>query len=549
MRPRLVLPRRPVKRPSPAHRTFFQSSIFLYGPRSRPQLPFLSVTSSAQRVRHLTTERRERIKYEIKMGIKYTAYIWAAAGLVFVMISAVNQEILEREYPTPHEWSFLTRQRFRGGHAERNPDDPNLLPNWNVILLWMKGALERLEDPAIDGYGLKDAPPDRPPGTKDISAKSEQWRRGYFDAMMLYAKSAEHMDGWVRDKTRDLVFPPGTMVGPSNLSPRPLPPMMKGPRPKEQDCELAFEPADDVYLRLIATEGLTVRQQLDARLAFANWLEFKGDVGPAGVMYQDAVELALSQRPSLPEEAVDKTSWTLNDAAGQPSANLLTSLTAFATHKARTGDVITALSIFVSLLRARRSLPTPDTSITASLGGTTSDNSITKVVKFFRPPPYPAPPPDGSYPPVRDSKELCEEAAISLHIGEILYASQQSSREEGLGWTREGVDIAEEQLHKLGSSKNDLPARTTCRECLSTGLENWSVMVARLAKEEAAKKEAAVAQPKKSSWFGLWGKQEEENLTRWVAEAKVIEERRRRSQKLLEEIKPPPNAIMSLFSV
>ncbi|KAK0656782.1 hypothetical protein B0T16DRAFT_400210 [Cercophora newfieldiana] len=556
MRPRLLLLRRPAKRPAQALRTFIQSSVVLYSPRSRPQLPFLSVSSGArnpQRVRFMTTERKERLKYEIKLGIKYTSYIWIALGVLFIGSVAVSQEMLEREYPTPHEWSFLTRQRFRGGHCERDQTDPRRMTSWNRVMIWMKSTIERLENPEIDGDGLKDAPHDRPPGTKDISSKPESWRRGYYEAMMLLAKAAEHMDGWVVDKSRKMIFPPGMMVGPSNPRPKPLPLGVKGPRPKEEDCELAYETADDIYLRLIAMEGLTSRQRMDARLAYASWLEFKGATGPAGIIYQDALESALSQRPSLPAEPVDKKTWTLNDAAGPPSDNLITSLTAFAAFKARSGDISSALPIFVSILKARRNLPKPDTSLTESLSGISPDGSINiklikQIANIFKPPPYPAPPPDGANPPVRDAKEMCEEAALSLHIGEIMYASQPATREEGLGWTREAVDIAEEQLHKLGKLRKDRPARTTCRECMASGLDNWATMVAGLAKEEAAKKEAAKVQPKKSGWFGLWGEGEEEDLTRWVAEQKVIEERRRRSQDLIEELKPPANGLASLFT-
>jgi len=555
MRPRLFILRRPAKRPSQTLRTFVQSSVVRYGARSRPQLPFLSVASGArnpQRVRYLTTERKERLKYEIKLGIKYTSYIWIAVGVLFVGCVAVSQEMLEREYPTPHEWSLLTRVRFRGGHCERDQTDPRRLTNWNRVLVWIRSAVDRLEDPEIDGNDLRDAPSDRPPRTKDITAKSEPWRRGYYEAMMLYAKAAEHMDGWVRDKARSMLFPPGMMIGPSNPRPKPLPPGLNGPRPKEEDCELAYEAADDIYLRLISTEGLTSRQRMDARLAYASWLEFKGDTGPAAIIYQDALDSALSQRSSIPVEPVDKKTWVLNDAAGLPSDNLLTALTAIAAFKARSGDVSTALPIFVSILKARRNLPKPDTSLTESLAlsgeGSVNVKLVNQVVNIFKPPPYPSLPPDGAAPPVRDAKELCEEAALSLHIGEIMYASQPTSREEGLGWTREAVDIAEEQLHRLSTARKDRPARSTCRDCMATGLENWSTMVAGLAREEAAKKEAAKVQPKKPTWFGLWGHGEEEDLTRWVAEEKVIEERRRRSQDLVEELKPPANGLASLFT-
>ena len=561
MRPRLLLLRRGLARPlQPATcpRFFTQSTIVRYGVRTRPQLPFLSIptssrTATAQRVRYLTTERKARLKYEIKLGIKYTSYIWIAIACFAAASVAISQENLEREYPSPHEWSFLTRMRFRGAFCERDQTEASRPTDWLAVIQWIKGAIERLEDPKVDGQNLKDAPSDRPPGTKDVTEMPEPWRRGYFEAMMLHAKAAEHLDGWVRDKTRRIVLPADMVVGPSNPRPRPLPAGYKG-APKEEDCELAYEPADAIYLRLMSTEGLTSRQRMEAGLAYASWLEFKGITGPAGILYEDALELAISERPSLPAEPVDRKAWTLNDAAGLPSANLLTSLTAYATFRARNGEVASALPILVSILKARRSLPNSD-SAAASSSTERSEalalhNVMGKLQSFFRPPPYPAPPQDGTAPPVRDAKELCEEAALSLHIGEIMYATQSTSREEGLGWTREAVDVAEEQLRKLNTSAVHRPARTACRECLATGLGNWSAMVGQLAKEEAAKKEAAAKQPKKSAWFpvGLWGHGKDEDLSRWAAEQKVIEERTRRSQDLLEDINAPASGIAALFT-
>ncbi|KAK1758723.1 hypothetical protein QBC47DRAFT_375572 [Echria macrotheca] len=559
MRPRLLLLRRALA-PSPhptTLRTFAQSTAVRYGARARPQLPFLSVptsTRAAQRVRYLTTERKAQLKYEIKQGIKYTSYIWIVVACFAACSIAISQEMLERQYPSPHEWSYLTRMRFRGAHCERDQTDPARPTDWLAVMQWIQGAIERLENPKVDGKGLKDAPSDHPPRTKDLRDMPEAWRRGYFEAMMLYAKAAEHLDGWMLDRTRKMVFPADMVVGPSNPKPRPIPAGVQG-APKEEDCEVAYEPADDIYLRLLNTEGLTSRQQMDARLAFASWLEFKGITGPASIVYEEALELAISQRPDLSAEPVDRKTLTLNDAAGLPSANLLTALTAYSTFRARNGDLSSSLPIFVSLLKARRSLPNSEftvyepppppedeptaENITIQLGK--------KLLAKIMEPPYPPPPPDGSSPPFRDAKSICEEAALSLHIGEILYASNPGSREEGLGWTRDAVDVAEEQLHRLNLSATHKPARTTCRDCLATGLQNWSAMVARLAKEEAARKEA---QPKKQSWFGigLWGHgKEEEDLTRWAAEERVIEERTKRSQGLLEELEPPAWGIASFF--
>ncbi|KAK1837124.1 hypothetical protein QBC39DRAFT_422373 [Podospora conica] len=560
MRPRLFLLRRDLVRSSQSLRAFAQSTTRRTSLRTRPQLLFLSVPSTPQRVRFLTTERKARLKDEIKLGIKITAYIWIAAGCVAIAAVAVCQDLLEKDYPTPPEWSWRTRLHFCASFCERDQTDPSRLSNPIMVINWIKSCVERLEDPNIDGKDVRDAPADRPPGSKDITAKSENWRRGYFEAMMMYAKSAEHVDGWMRDTTRNLVFPGEMVIGPSNPKPRPLAPGYTGAS-KEENCVRAWTPADDIYLRLIGTEGLTTRQRIDATLAFASWLEFKGVVGPAGILYEDALDQAITERPSLPADPVDRKTLTLNDAAGQPSANLLTSLTALATFKARHGEPTTAFPALVSILRARRNLP-PSDSIVASAPDPSRDptgGSIAHINKklwaqlkgLIGTPPYPPPPDDGRSPPPRDAKEMCEEAALSLHIGEVLYASKPAAREEGLGWTRDAVDIAEEQLHRLRPTVEHRPARTACRECLSTGLGNWAAMVRRLAQEEAEREKAAAEQPKKkASWLGLWGggAAEEEHRNRWAAEEKVIEERQRRAQDLLEELEPTANGLAALFT-
>lgn len=538
--------------------------------RGRPQLPFLSVPSARNgRVRYLTTERKAQLKYEIKTGIKYTGYIWIAGAAFLGAWFAIVQERLERRYPTPHEWSYRTRMDFRGGNCARFEPSPGKITDWLQVAWWFETTVKRLQDPNIDGKDVKDAPHDYPPGTKDVTQKSEEWRRGYYEAMMGYAKAAEYVEGWVLDKSRNIVFPAGTMIGPSNPYPKPLPAGFKG-APKEEDCELRFESPDDIYLRILLTPGFTSRQKIEAGLAYGSWLDYKGVSGPASIIFEDAVHLAASERQDLPAKPLDAKTWTLNEAAGPPSENLLNSLTAYATFRARQGALNSALPILVSILKARRNLPPPTStststpnSLAAALNHTPTRQPQTaqpqpstfhKLTHLLAPPPYPSPPPPGTAPPTRDALDLCQEAALSLHIGEIMYTSSPSpaSREEGLGWTREAVDVAEEQLHQLPQRvEQDSPARAACRECLATGLGNWAAMVRRLAKEQ--EQEASAGAKKKSGsggWFGgLWGEgvAKVEDVDRWAAEEKVIEERQRRVRELLEDLKPPPRGILSFL--
>ncbi|KAK4125269.1 hypothetical protein N657DRAFT_644115 [Parathielavia appendiculata] len=536
-------------------RTFAQSTAVRTDPRGRPQLPFLSVPiTRAGRVRYLTTERKAQLKYEIKTGIKYTGYIWIAGASLLAVWFAIVQERLERRYPTPHEWTYRTRMDLRGGNCARYEPSPGKITNWLQVAGWFEMTVNRLHDPNIDGKDVKDAPHDCPPGTKDVMAKSEEWRRGYYEAMMGYAKAAEYMDGWVLDKTRNIVFPPGTMIGPSNPYPKPLPPGFKG-APREEDCELRFDSPDAIYLRILYTPGFTNRQKIEAGLAYASWLDYKGITGPASIVFEDAVHLAASERKDIPAEPLDPGTCVLNEAAGLPSENLLNSLTAYATFRARQGDINSALPILVSILRARRSLSPPTTAPNQPSSFTAhpaNKGPWALISKVWTPPPYPAPPPDGTSPPVRDAQGLCQEAALSLHIGEIMYTSSPAGREEGLGWTREAVDVAEEQLHQLPQTvERDSPARAACRECLATGLGNWKAMVAKLAKEERAKAAAVEAERRKrKGWFGsLWGEgpAKVEDVDRWAAEEKVIEERQRRVKDLLEDLRPPPRGILSFL--
>lgn len=438
----------------------------------------------------------------------------------------------------------------RGAVAERMRTDV-IMTNWALIIQMMKDALDRLEDENGEGKGIKDLGPGSPPGAKDISAMSENWRRGYYETLLLYCEASEHVEGWVKDVTRRTVFPPELVRGPSNPNPKPIPPGAKSP-PREEDCVPAgFPVPDEPYLKLLATEGLTTKQRMDAALAYANWLENKGSLGPAAIMYEDALNMAVGQMSSS-TPILDPKTLAINDKADcPPSTNLITCLTAIATFKARHEDVAAALPIFISILQARRSLPSkaaPDYEAEQRAFYNRAKGTLQKIIDFVSPPAYPPPPPDGSHPPIRDSKGLCEEAALDLHIGEIMFTMQPSTREQGWAWTREGVDLAEEQLHKVVEERkaNSEDARKTCRECLATGLSNWATMVGQLKREEeAAKAKAGGASKSTAGWFGLWSGSavEEENVGRWAAEEKLCEERKKRARDILEDLAPLPTGL------
>ncbi|KAI5925717.1 hypothetical protein F4810DRAFT_28130 [Camillea tinctor] len=538
----------------------------------RPQLPFLSVPIAArnQQFRYLTTERKQWLKFELLLALKYTVYGWAILGFATVAYLTLQQEWLERQYPTPHEWALLTRLRFRV--AKWVPDRQGQIEtDWVKIGSYAKNVIERLEDEEIDGAGLQrlvgdDAVAgDFASTAYDTTAKSEPWRRGYYEALMLCAKAAEQLDDWVVDKTRHLVFPAVQVLGPSNPNPKPI--AFGSPSaPHEDDCEPAFIKPDGLYMKILKTRGFTPKQKLDAALEYATWLDIKTSPEAAEKMYEWALSLASERLP--PEMwPYDTKTYVLRDDGPAPSTNVLVVLTQLAAHKARHGDIATALPILISILRARRALPQYHSESKRSFSsGEWWDHSHTspwtwsnmkRVAKHvFFPLEYPPPPDDGESPPIRDAQELCEEAGLNLYIGEIIYAnksgSSSTSREDGLAWTREAVDLAEEQLHKLGTPSEDnskavMAARKTCRDCLSSGLDNWAKMVGRLAREEREREEHQ--QRGSTSWLGLWGEGRPEIDTpgRWTAEENVVRERTRRAQEVLEELEAPQTVLANLF--
>lgn len=283
---------------------------------------------------------------------------------------------------------------------------------------------------------------------------------------------------------------------------------------------------------------------MDAALAYASFMDFKKIPDAAESMYKWALSLAAEDLPG-PPPAYDPETLTLNEKAGKPPANLLTALTAFATHKASSGDVSAALPIFISVLKARRGL-----SDSAPRAGPSPPRPslLQSILSFVQPPPYPEAPSDGTSPPWRSPQELCEEAGLGLYIGEILFAKH--NKEEGIAWTREAVDGAEEQLREVFNVRGADSARKTCKECLSTGLYNWSTMAATLAQEEAKRKEEGKGK-EGGSRFGLWSTtpKVEETGGRWVAEEGVAKERIRRTRGLLEEIQAGESLLTMLFKV
>ncbi|WXC64160.1 hypothetical protein SNK03_009964 [Fusarium graminearum] len=512
--------------------------------KSRPNLPFLSIPVTSNSVRYFTTERRKWLKHEAKLAVRYTASFWGLLACAGVILFFVNEEKLEQEYPTPHEWGWMTRKFLRDSNNSKAPNNGEI--NWPWSFELARGLVLRLEDAKVDGQGVTKLTDRVDPAAEipgefnpcDISGKSEEWRRGYFEAIMLAAKGAEHVDNWVRDLSRNIISPPEFVIGPSNPRPTPIPPGQPH-APREEDCEVAYPSADNFYMKILATKGLTSRQKLEATLEYASYMEFKNQPEGAEALYNLALAEA-TQGVDMANPPYNPKTFILNDKAGPPSQNVLDAVTAMATFKARSGNVDSALPIYLSLLKARRSLSNDPPA--AAHVRPKAPSSLDNLIRIFLQADYPPPPPDGTQSPWRSPHERCQEASLSLWIGEILFAS--SSKDDGLSWTRDSVDVAEEQLRNMDLATADKAAKKTCRECLGEGLKNWSRMVAKLAREEQQRQEKGST---KSGVFSFWSGTPPNAEDRWTAEDAVVKERVRRTRELIEDLTPAGPNLASLF--
>lgn len=507
---------------------------------SRPEPGFLQVRMRRPAVRLISTETKEWLKYEVKTGLKYSIIITVSGFFLVILASGIQEEYRARIYPTPDEWNWNTRLQFRAARAREESEDP-WMKNWMAIGNSYKNVIEKLEDPIGEGQGIceqVDTVLEIPVKISrrtgfDISRKSEAWRRGYYEVLTGLARVAEQLDNHVKSKREisNLTWPVNSVLGPSNPRPQPIPVGMP-PSPKEGDCVIAFEAPDVYYSQILTTHGFTEKQKVDAAISYGLWLDFKGETDLAQKFYKWAVDKANSNSVSR-SAIVDPSTGIINNSIGSPSENILSATTALALHYATHSKVELALPIFISILRARKSLPETPTSLLSTLNQAEEDlesiptRAITLIRKYAKPPKYPQPPSDGTTPPFRDAKERCEEAGVMLYIGEILFATThaKSSQENGLAWTREAVDAAEIELRQ---KQINTDARKTCKQCLEVGLENWTVMVEKLGREEKDKMKSS-----NQSWLKFGNKKSD--LDRWEREKEVIHGRVIRAGSILKE--------------
>ncbi|KAL3489331.1 hypothetical protein BJX62DRAFT_209703 [Aspergillus germanicus] len=544
--PRLV----PINTRRQCRRSFTQKPALqtLSTPRSRPQLSFLS-PSPIDRVlpplsvhlhqhyaRLVSTESRTHFKRRMSRVLRFSLSFGAILILYEIIKIGVYQEELEHKWPTPPEWSWKSRWCLRAAAAWQHPEEiGKLLSDWPMVAGYLRELLMRLEDVEIDGKGIVEQEDGgifiEGVGRTgyDVTAKSEPWRRGYFQALLGAAKAAENLEGWLTDRVQRVSAPAEYFVGPSNPRPKPVPKKQKVPL--EENSEPASPSPEVFYMKILTTRGFDTRQKVEAALAYADYLDYKGLQSTAADMYTWAMDIAAAGSPVDATSVVDvKTGVIQNGGQVAPSENILRVSTALAVHHAKFGNLPTALSIFTSVLQARRGLPPvpPGTLLPPppAFPKRTSDPIRTffnTLKTMLVPVEYPSPAPCGNEPPLRTAMSPCDEAGLMAYIGEIIFAS--SSEETGLAWTRDAVDIAESTLLELDTST----PQNRCADCLRVGLENWKTMVSQLVKK-AQQEEAETIEKRKNkgSWLGPSQKQIETKTNvrkRWEAEQSILNDR------------------------
>ncbi|KAH0543741.1 hypothetical protein FGG08_001923 [Glutinoglossum americanum] len=559
---RIYTPLRPFRPPnthskSPYLRLFSQNSLLLLVTPAtpRPQLPFLAASAHRNLLRQragqwqlsrlLTTERKRYIKEQLWLAGKYTVFGYGALILIFLMSFGVQNEYLERKYPTPREWTMVSRMNYRSARRSEEPSATetgvtDYARSGNLYRI----IIGRLENPDKDGQGISELDEggilvDGIGKTgADISNKSEPWRRCYYKVVMGAARAAEHLDGWVIDNTRHVSFPKDVVIGPDNPNPKPVPPGAHAP-PLQENCSPAYKPPEAYYLKILTTRGFSAKQRVLAALAYADWLDFKGLPDSAEEMYKWGIDIAVSTHPDAIND-IDKSTGIISRQPMHLSENLLLATTSLAVHHARNRNLSGALPIFLSVLRARRSLPEAPPAParpTGTQGAGESTSIPTLIFNFFQSifveRPYPPPPASGEDLPFRSPAEICEEAGVMAYIGEVLFASSEHAA--GLSWTRDAVDLAEATFQEVADTEGD----ERCRECLEVGLKNWQTMVLQMAKGEGAVGEEKAENQGWSAWFASnRGGKGGESRVNWENERDLVEGRYRRVRKMLDAKNP-----------
>ncbi|KAH4042398.1 hypothetical protein HBI81_176070 [Parastagonospora nodorum] len=473
----------------------------------RPQLPFLYPSGQhlsngqLQRLFSISVNHKKFIKETAKLSVWYSFVIFAITSCFSIASLGILSEQQERAFPSPHEWSLITRVRFRRGKWWQVPEnnEEEGFPNWARVYSELQYTLNRLENPDKDGAGIAEqeeggiSVPGLGKAGYDVSAKSKEWRQGYYEVLMGMAAAAERLEGWVTDKWRRNVWAPEFVASPTNKRPKAVLPGMPEV-PDEEHRNPAAEAPEVFYLKIITSKGFTTYQRLSAALGYADWLSFKQLPDSAEEMYRWALDIAVSGLPTPEAEAViDRQTGVLSATAPKEviTPNIVYATTNLATFFAANGRVTAALPIFISLLRARLNA---DEAPAALVKPKQQDSSLVgTVLSLLAEPDYPPVPPSGDEPLLRKEADRCEEAVLKTYIGEILFATAGSSstqRQQGLSWVRDGVSTSK-FAQSLDAMRSDDALRKKCEQCEEVGLESWGKIMTYLAAEAREKRDAA----------------------------------------------------------
>ena len=512
----------------------------------RPQLPFLHPGTSstnqqdvlrtqlqAHLGRFLTTATKGEMKRQFYQGLRWSIVLGLIQIIALSSYYGGGYLVTNTQHPSPSEWSFwtvftwLTVKQFEEGGGKGTPY--GTVVDWGAVASASKELLRRLEDAGFEGAGLR--PISHEEGELhidgvarigiDISAKSEEWRRCYYKTLLGAAKAAENLEGWVADRKRMLTFPKDSVIGPTNPNPKALSGQSRNlPEPPKEEDTVGFESPDTYYMKILTTYGFTSKQRLEAALSYADWLEYKGALAKAEEIYDWGLDIALGSLPHGVNRVLDIKTGIIYKDAEHVSSNILLASSSLASYHARHGNLSAALPIYLSVLRARRKLPSAIDLLDGPAASRAKQPSIFQLLKaLFTDPAMPPAPPTGDEVPTRAGAELCDEAGIISNIGEILFASSTKDRPSGLSWTREAADLAEAVLDT--PAVEDKEAREKCTDCLRNAMENWTTMVERVLKDEKADGEERAA----SVWF--WRRKNVEREATWEGEADAVAARTR----------------------
>ena len=471
--------------------------------RWRPQLTKLR-SGHGHNVKLFTAERKQFLVSQLWLGSKIAALGYVVIILLLIASTNYYLEIAEYRHPSPSEWSLWTRLLFRLARAAEDDRSAGLAAiNWVDVWHWNNRALRRLEN--ADGFdgrnvckvtegGLAQYGNGSNQTGLDISKKSEYWRHGYYDVLMSMARAAEHIEGWVIDRTQNICFPPeyvipderqvshGPETGSSACLPKAVPPE-KGKPPLAANCDIIACSPHVIYSKILTTKGLSSSQQIDAAIALAMWFEFKGKFDAAKDVYLQAINTASPGfSKSTSRSSTDDYMRLIRPGGDMPTKNIIKLSTAYAVHLASCGQELeAALSMLISILSIRRrahldqSASNGDTSLdhsTARLNSYFTEKPISTFASIFRSQRYPSTPLSGEEIFTREHTADCDDAAIMLHIGEILFATRAQIK-IGMRWTSEGIQLAESRWR---ASSNDFRTKERCKNCLKIGLDNWKAM-------------------------------------------------------------------------